>query len=82
MAGLLTPEEREGKGYQEQVDDLNEKIYDTLVDKHLEKGEMFSYFQFGGSDIIVLLQESAFPQVYTGGQYRHYGTAIASCDLT
>jgi phosphatidylserine decarboxylase len=44
------------------------------------KGDEFGYFLFGGSDIIVLFQEGVNPQIYTGGQYRHYGTAIATCD--
>lgn len=46
------------------------------------KGEEFGYFLFGGSDIIVLLQEGVNPEVYTGSQYRHYGTPIARCRQT
>lgn len=50
------------------------------VGHNLQKGDEFGYFLFGGSDIIVLLQEGTNPEIYTGGTYRHYGTAIASCD--
>jgi phosphatidylserine decarboxylase len=31
----------------------------TLVRKHLQKGEMFSYFQFGGSDCVVVFERQA-----------------------
>ncbi|WP_202819716.1 phosphatidylserine decarboxylase [Thaumasiovibrio subtropicus] len=43
----------------------------------MQKGEEFGYFMFGGSDIIVLYQEGAQPDIYTGDQYRHVGTQIA-----
>lgn len=52
----------------------------ATVGKELLKGEEFGYFLFGGSDIIVLFQAGAKARVDTGGQYRHYGTVIASCD--
>jgi phosphatidylserine decarboxylase len=45
----------------------------------LLKGDEFGYFLFGGSDIIVLYQAGAAPQVDQGTQYRHYGTPIARC---
>ncbi|SHO57308.1 phosphatidylserine decarboxylase [Vibrio quintilis] len=45
----------------------------------LEKGDEFGYFLFGGSDIIVLFQEGVDPEIFDGGQYRHYGTPIAKC---
>jgi uncharacterized surface protein with fasciclin (FAS1) repeats len=56
---LLTSEERIGKDYQEQVDDLNKKIHDTLVGKDFAKGEMCSYFQFGDSDCVMLFERKA-----------------------
>ncbi|NNG16344.1 MAG: phosphatidylserine decarboxylase [Gemmatimonadales bacterium] len=43
------------------------------------KGDEFGYFLFGGSDIIVLFQAGINPQIDQGGQYRTYGTQIATC---
>ncbi len=45
------------------------------------KGEEFGYFQFGGSDIIVLFQEGVDPEVATAGDLRHVGAPIARCRL-
>ena len=56
---VLTPEEKKGRDYQQQVDLLNVKIHDALVGKYLEKGEMFSYFQFGGSDCVMVFERQA-----------------------
>lgn len=55
----LTPEEKKRLDYQQQVDVLNKKIQQALVGKNLEKGEMFSLFQFGGSDCMVLFERKA-----------------------
>lgn len=55
----LTPEEKRGLDYQQQVDLLNEKVRAALVGKHLQKGEMFSFFQFGGSDCVVVFERKA-----------------------
>ena len=52
----------------------------AIVGNNLLKGDEFGYFLFGGSDIIVLFQEGVNPNIYTGNQYRHYGTTIATCD--
>lgn len=52
----------------------------ATVGNNMLKGDEFGYFLFGGSDIIVLFQEGTNPQIYTGNQYRHYGTTIATCD--
>ncbi len=41
------------------------------------KGEEFGYFLFGGSDIIVLLQEGVDPMINTSLDYHHYGSWIA-----
>lgn len=49
------------------------------VGNNLLKGDEFGYFLFGGSDIILLFQEGTQPEVFTGGQYRHYGTPVAIC---
>lgn len=56
---VLTPGEKEGLDYYRQVDLLNEKIKNALVGKHLDKGEMFSYFQFGGSDCVMVFERKA-----------------------
>jgi phosphatidylserine decarboxylase len=56
---LLTSEEKAGLGYHQQVELLNKKINNALVGKHLDKGEMFSYFQFGGSDCVVVFERKA-----------------------
>lgn len=49
------------------------------VGNNMLKGDEFGYFLFGGSDIILLFQEGTQPEVFTGGQYRHYGTPVAIC---
>ncbi|MCV7089057.1 phosphatidylserine decarboxylase [Mycobacterium interjectum] len=45
--------------------------------KHMAKGEEFGYFQFGGSDIIILFQEGADPRIDTSEHYRFFGTPVA-----
>jgi phosphatidylserine decarboxylase len=45
--------------------------------QQVEKGQEFGYFQFGGSDIILLFQEGRAPKINESTEYRHYGTAIA-----
>ena len=56
---LLTPEEKSCRNYHEQVELVNKKLHKELVGKHLEKGEMFSYFQFGGSDCVMVFERKA-----------------------
>jgi len=56
---VLTPEEKKCHDYQQQVDLVNKKIHEKLVGKELKKGEMFSYFQFGGSDCVVVFERKA-----------------------
>lgn len=51
----------------------------ATVGSNMLKGDEFGYFLFGGSDIIVLFQEGANPDIDTGTDYRHYGTKIAQC---
>ncbi len=43
----------------------------------LAKGDEFGFFQFGGSDIIVLFQEGVDPEVDTSTDFRHVGSVIA-----
>ncbi len=54
----------------------------TVVGTHAAKGEEFGYFQFGGSDIIVLFQEGVDPQVDSDGGMRHVGSLIARAGAT
>lgn len=68
---VLSPEEKEGLDYDEQVERLNEKIREKLVGKYLSKGEMFSFFQFGGSDCVVVFERKANVDV-TAKQNVHY----------
>ena len=49
------------------------------VNTNMLKGDEFGYFLFGGSDIIILLQDGIDPQIVTNSQYRHYGSEIATC---
>ncbi|MDE1465456.1 phosphatidylserine decarboxylase [Spartinivicinus poritis] len=56
---MLTEEEKSGLDYDQQVKMLNEKIAGTLRGKKLSKGEMFSYFQFGGSDCVMVFERKA-----------------------
>jgi phosphatidylserine decarboxylase len=56
---VLTKSEQKGLSYEQQVDLLNKKLQDNLVGKEFKKGEMFSYFQFGGSDCVVVFERKA-----------------------
>lgn len=56
---VLTPEEKKGLDYGQQVDLVNKKIRNALVGKDLGKGEMFSFFQFGGSDCVMVFERKA-----------------------
>jgi phosphatidylserine decarboxylase len=56
---VLSPAEKQKLNYQEQVDLVNKKIHKALVGQHLEKGEMFSFFQFGGSDCVMVFERKA-----------------------
>lgn len=51
----------------------------ATVGSQMLKGDEFGYFLFGGSDIIVLFQTGAEPEIDCGTDYRHYGTPIATC---
>jgi len=56
---VLAPDEIGALDYQQRVDRLNERIHAALVGKRLEKGEMFSFFQFGGSDCVMVFERKA-----------------------
>ncbi len=49
----------------------------TVPGTRVAKGEEFGYFQFGGSDIIVLFQEGVDPHFDTDTGLRHVGSPIA-----
>ncbi|MGI0115809.1 phosphatidylserine decarboxylase [Zooshikella sp. RANM57] len=55
----LSEEEKRKLDYNQQVKFLNEKIQGCLTGKNLSKGEMFSYFQFGGSDCVMVFERKA-----------------------
>jgi phosphatidylserine decarboxylase precursor len=54
-------------------------VMNAVEGTQMAKGDEFGYFQFGGSDIIVLFQEGVDPQVDTSEDYRLVGTPIARC---
>ncbi|NEO86526.1 MAG: phosphatidylserine decarboxylase [Spirulina sp. SIO3F2] len=56
---VLTPEEKANLNYAQQITLLNKKIKQGLVGKYLKKGEMFSFFQFGGSDFVMVFERQA-----------------------
>ena len=49
----------------------------TVVGTEVAKGEEFGYFQFGGSDIIILFQEGVAPRVDTDSEPRRVGSVVA-----
>lgn len=54
-------------------------VLTTVPGTNGAKGEEFGYFQFGGSDIILLFQEGADPQVDTSETFRLVGSPVARC---
>jgi hypothetical protein len=52
--------------------------FTTKTGVTLSKGEEFGYFAFGGSDIIILLQEQAGLRLTLPQDYIEYGTMIAA----
>lgn len=55
----LSEAESSGLSYDEHVSALNKKIANKVVGRTLAKGEMFSMFQFGGSDCVVVFERKA-----------------------
>ena len=55
----LSPDERRNLNYDRQVTRINEKISDALVGRRFAKGEAFSFFQFGGSDCVMVFERKA-----------------------
>lgn len=54
-------------------------VLTAVPGKHMAKGEEFGYFQFGGSDIIILFQEGVDPQLDTSEEFRLVGSPVARC---
>ncbi|OBI00453.1 phosphatidylserine decarboxylase [Mycobacterium sp. E2733] len=54
-------------------------VLTAVEGRHMAKGEEFGYFQFGGSDIILLFQDGVDPQIDTDKGYRLFGTPAARC---
>ncbi|WP_343563220.1 phosphatidylserine decarboxylase [Kiloniella sp. b19] len=55
-------------------------MYESLYHQDCKKGDEFGFFQFGGSDIIILFEEKAKAVLQsTGDKYNHYGQMIAKC---
>ncbi len=55
----LSPKERHGLDYDQQVALLNEKVKAALVSRRVKKGDMLSTFLFGGSDIVVVFERQS-----------------------
>jgi hypothetical protein len=51
----------------------------TVAGTNVSKGDEFGFFQFGGSDIIVLFQEGVEPEVDIDPSPRQVGSVIARC---
>lgn len=54
-------------------------VLTAVPGRHMAKGEEFGYFQFGGSDIIILFQEGVEPRLDTSEEFRLVGTPVARC---
>lgn len=54
-------------------------VLTSVPGKHMAKGEEFGYFQFGGSDIIILFQEGIDPQLDKSEEFRLVGSPAARC---
>jgi phosphatidylserine decarboxylase precursor len=54
-------------------------VHMTAPEGHINKGDEFGYFLFGGSDIIVLFQEGKSPVIDECTNYRHYGMSMSIC---
>ena len=51
----------------------------AVTGKNVAKGDEFGYFQFGGSDIILLFQKGVDPQIDTDSDFRLFGSAAVRC---
>lgn len=55
----LSPREKKGKSYDDQVTLLNAKVKKALVGRTVRKGDMLSTFLFGGSDIVMVFERES-----------------------
>jgi len=55
----LSDAEKKCLSYDQQVAAINKKLKEELVGQQLEKGQMFSFFQFGGSDCVMVFERQA-----------------------
>lgn len=55
----LSSAEKQKLNYDEQVAAINKRIESELVGQYLKKGEMFSFFQFGGSDCVMVFERKS-----------------------
>lgn len=53
---MLSPDEKVGRSYGEQVDLINRRLASELVGQEVNKGDMLSFFQFGDSDIVTVFE--------------------------
>ncbi len=54
-------------------------VLTATAGKPLAKGEEFGYFQFGGSDMILLFEAGVIDDLDTGKSLRHVGSVIGRC---
>lgn len=52
-------------------------VMTATKDRHIAKGEEFGYFQFGGSDIIIVFQARVKPEIDTDTKSRKVGSVVA-----
>lgn len=57
-------------------------VMTASVNREMNKGDDIGYFQFGGSDVIVLFQKKAQAVLDKEQVNRKYGSAIASCNTS
>lgn len=57
-------------------------VLTAVPGRHMAKGEEFGYFQFGGSDIIMLFQDGVDPHLDASEEFRLVGTPAARCRLS
>lgn len=70
---FIDPDDPDQGGiYAPTVDALNDLLQEKLVGRWLQKGQAFSYFQFGGSDVVTVFERKANVQI-TCTQNQHYG---------
>ncbi len=54
-------------------------VLTASADNSLAKGEEFGYFQFGGSDMILIFEAGVIDDVDSDKSLRHVGSIIGRC---